>query len=94
MRFFTIFIPLFICSYVILVSCYRNLLHFEPLALSSIDRTYTNVHINIFQGTTPQEKDMQDWMKSLLHKMNSKKTGRNIKIFVAKLIVNVEEVSR
>ena len=46
----------------------------------------------LFQGTTPQEKDMQDWMKSLLHKMNSSKTERNVKIFIAKLIVNVEEV--
>ena len=92
--FFAIFALLFICSYVILVSCYRNLLHFESVALLSMDKTYTNVHINILQGTTPQEKDMQDWMKSLLHKMNSNKTERNIKIFIAKLIVNVEEVSR
>ena len=51
------------------------------------------LHVNIFQGATPQEKDMQDWMKSLLQKMNSNKTERNIKIFIAKLIVNVEEVS-
>ena len=92
--FFAIFALLFICSCVILVSCYRNLLHFESVALLSMDKTYTNVHINILQGTTPQEKDMQDWMKSLLHKMNSNKTERNIKIFIAKLIVNVEEVSR
>ena len=36
---------------------------------------------------------MQDWMKALLHKMNSSKTERNVKIFIAKLIINVEEVS-
>ncbi len=35
---------------------------------------------------------MQDWMKTLLTKMNSNRTERNVKIFIAKLIINVEEV--